>query len=454
MGEDVWSLVARQLYSPSTNTTTDQQQGAESKEGGRVEGNGPDGDAGNREVAAAAAGTTATAAAAASAFSSFALCVGMPGAGKSTLLNAYLNPNNDSVPKPTVALEYMFARRARAANMPKDVAHIWELGGGSHVSDLVRVPITPDRFHDALYVIVVDLSRPSSVIPHLLHWTDQIKACVKVCVRDMAKRDPSFADTLKKKTYAKLGRDHPDLRAVRPCPVPLVIVGNKYDMFKNNESVRKRTLSQALRFVAHINGASLLFCSAKDKKLKDVFRLALNTHLFRANSRKAIETNPEKPLSVPAGSDTLDAILKVTPPGTRREDFVSGNAVTDVAMDSWRRAVEDVFGPADLNDEPPVNHGGGNHEGEKKENDDDDNGNPFPEAAVDEHRAQRDEILRRYRKDAERKAKLAMKAVDAPHRAPPPSSKGVTTAAARSTRRQSRSSSSSGGTKASPSTRK
>lgn len=72
-------------------------------------------------------------------------------------------------------------------------------------------------------------------------------------------------------------------------------------------------------------------------------------HLFRANSRKAIETNPEKPLSVPAGSDTLDAILKVTPPGTRREDFVSGNAVTDVAMDSWRRAVEDVFGPADLN---------------------------------------------------------------------------------------------------------
>lgn len=55
------------------------------------------------------------------------------------------------------------------------MAHIWELGGGSHVSDLVRVPISPERFHSALYVIVVDLSKPSSVIPHLLHWTDQIK---------------------------------------------------------------------------------------------------------------------------------------------------------------------------------------------------------------------------------------------------------------------------------------
>lgn len=58
------------------------------------------------------------------------------------------------------------------------------------------------------------------------------QACVKVCVRDIAKRDPTFADELKKKTYAKLGRDHQDLRAVRPCPVPLVVVGNKYDIFK------------------------------------------------------------------------------------------------------------------------------------------------------------------------------------------------------------------------------
>lgn len=116
MGEDVWSLVARQLYSPNANTDTDQQQGGESK--GEGQGSSPGGDHGDKEAAAAAAGIT-TAGAAASAFSSFALCVGMPGAGKSTLLNAYLNPNNDSVPKPTVALEYMFARRARGANMPK-----------------------------------------------------------------------------------------------------------------------------------------------------------------------------------------------------------------------------------------------------------------------------------------------------------------------------------------------
>lgn len=55
---------------------------------------------------------------------------------------------------------------------------------------------------------------------------------MKACVRELSKRDPTFADMLKKKTFSKFGPDHPDLRAVKPCPVPLVIVGNKYDVFK------------------------------------------------------------------------------------------------------------------------------------------------------------------------------------------------------------------------------
>lgn len=69
------------------------------------------------------------------------------------------------------------------------------------------------------------------------------QACVKVCVRELGKRDPTFADALKRKTYAKLGRDHADLRAVRPCPVPLVVVGNKYDIFK----VRTATCGRSAR---------------------------------------------------------------------------------------------------------------------------------------------------------------------------------------------------------------
>lgn len=70
-------------------------------------------------------------------------------------------------------------------------------------------------------------------------------------------------------------------------------------------------------------------------------------HLFRASGRKPSETNPERPLVVPAGSDSLDAILKTTPPGTRREDFISGNSVAEGALNAWKRAVVGVFGAAD-----------------------------------------------------------------------------------------------------------
>lgn len=115
MGEDVWSLVSRQLN--SRNTDAGRKQKDETKEEVDGERKAP----GGEENPSNADGSEAAAAVSAEpcAFTSFALCVGMPGAGKSTLLNAYLNPSNDSIPKPTVALEYMFARRASAANMPK-----------------------------------------------------------------------------------------------------------------------------------------------------------------------------------------------------------------------------------------------------------------------------------------------------------------------------------------------
>ena len=59
--------------------------------------------------------------------------VGNRGAGKTTLVSRFLNPEKDDVPKPSVALEYTFGRRSGAHGDVKDVAHIWELGGGVQV---------------------------------------------------------------------------------------------------------------------------------------------------------------------------------------------------------------------------------------------------------------------------------------------------------------------------------
>lgn len=62
-------------------------------------------------------------------------------------------------------------------------------------------------------------------------------------------------------------------------------------VIQNYESVRRRTLTHALRFIAHMNGASLLFCSSKEKRLKDTLRQTLNTVRVKARSEDARSEN-------------------------------------------------------------------------------------------------------------------------------------------------------------------
>lgn len=105
--EDIWSLLTQQMYPPGgTSSSSRKEENGEGKASGGEDTN---------EVVGEKEGAPT----AAFALTSFALCVGMPGAGKTSLLTAYLNPNNDNIPKPTVALEYMFARRANMPNAPK-----------------------------------------------------------------------------------------------------------------------------------------------------------------------------------------------------------------------------------------------------------------------------------------------------------------------------------------------
>lgn len=89
----------------------------------------------------------------------FSLFVGQKQAGKTSLVTAFHNPSKDDVPKPTVGLEYLFARRNAGTNQPKDIANIWELGGGARLSSLVSVPITPQTIANAVIIIVIDLSQ-------------------------------------------------------------------------------------------------------------------------------------------------------------------------------------------------------------------------------------------------------------------------------------------------------
>lgn len=60
--------------------------------------------------------------------------------------------------------------------------------------------------------------------------------------------------------------EHEDRTKVQLSLVPIVIMGTKFDVFANKyESAKKKPICQALRYLAHINGADLVFASIREK---------------------------------------------------------------------------------------------------------------------------------------------------------------------------------------------
>eukprot|EP00638_Chattonella_subsalsa_P003693 CAMPEP_0117746320 /NCGR_PEP_ID=MMETSP0947-20121206/7877_1 /TAXON_ID=44440 /ORGANISM="Chattonella subsalsa, Strain CCMP2191" /LENGTH=464 /DNA_ID=CAMNT_0005563623 /DNA_START=64 /DNA_END=1458 /DNA_ORIENTATION=- len=333
---------------------------------------------------------------------SYGLLLGERGVGKSSLVQSFLNPNKvDDKPKPTVALEYQFARRSGGGSA-KDIAHLWELGGGmKSTTELIRVAISPKQFQFSTVFVVIDLSQPENAFGSLLHWMNVARRHMGDCMKLIAKKKPPLAEAIRKKMVQRLAMadDNPDKRLIDPAPIPLVVVGNKYDLFKDHESVKRKALFQALRFVAHLNGATFLTCSTKEKNLRDVFRIYANSYLFRVSPKKIVEANGEKAVIMPAGQDSMSAILRNLPNRLNEGDFVSTAGVSSDATAKWKQVLQGMFGPP-----TDADMGRDDDDGEEEEKGNEPNSHPEP--LVDEMRAQRDQALKQYRKEVERRIKM------------------------------------------------
>lgn len=97
------------------------------------------------------------------------LVVGAKDSGKTTQIQAFLNPaGKDGKHKSTTALEYTYGRKSNG-NI-KDVAHIWELGGGLRLRSMLPVVIKPANIDRLTVVIVIDLSQTGDAVPLLEKW--------------------------------------------------------------------------------------------------------------------------------------------------------------------------------------------------------------------------------------------------------------------------------------------
>jgi len=299
--------------------------------------------------------------------------------GKSTLIQKFVKREDTSTPKPTTALEYTHGKREER-NQVK-MAHFWELGGGQQLASLLDVLITPENIHTVLLVVTVDLTEGRGVWNSLQYWMQRLKKRVGDCFVKMKQRGSSTPQKMLARMQKRFGEKHPDLEGTKVTiiGVPIIIVGTKYDIFRDDEPEFAKIMAKTLRFWAHSYAAALCYVSTKDEKDMTKYRQLLNHLIFAVPFTGAVETEYSKPLLVLPGKDSFKDI---GPPAQcqRPTGFVtSGNE----EFDKWKAAFETVF--------PPVK------DKDKKEETYDITNPEYAEPSVDAMRQVKDDELEQYR---------------------------------------------------------
>uniref|UniRef100_A0A673JIJ7 Cytoplasmic dynein 2 light intermediate chain 1 n=1 Tax=Sinocyclocheilus rhinocerous TaxID=307959 RepID=A0A673JIJ7_9TELE len=288
--------------------------------------------------------------------------MGSKAGGKTTILLRFLD--RDETAKPTLALEYTFGRRARGHNTPKDIAHLWELGGGISLSDLVQIPMTADNVSSLSVVLVLDLSKPNVLWETMERLLDSARSQVeKVCASHQKTGESRSG---KQRVPRVLHKDYPDRELISPFPVPLLIVGSKIHLIL------------------------LSFTSSKSEATMSKSRSFVNQLAFGTERPKSISTDPSKPLTIPAGFDSLS---QIGPPVTSDVDI--GTLHAKNPLDLWKKVFERVFPPENIK--------------ERKELKDPAKDPQYSEPLIDSIRAQKDQELEQYkRKQAKSWKSLAL----------------------------------------------
>ncbi|KAM9726561.1 cytoplasmic dynein 2 light intermediate chain 1 [Menidia menidia] len=315
--------------------------------------------------------------------------MGSKAGGKTSILLRCLD--RDEPPKPTLALEYTFGRRARGHNTPKDIAHLWELGGGTSLSDLIQIPITPVSIRSLSVILILDLSKPNTLwgtTEKLLQSAHaQLEKVSSQTHQAEKSRHRSKQQTSVHSAARDLPKDYPDRELISPFPVPLLIIGSKYDLFQELDSDKKKMVNKTLRFIAHYYAASLIFTSIKSESLMSKTKNLFSHLAFGLDRGKAVSCDPNKPLIIPAGSDSFSQIGS---PPTVDVDITSLHAKNP--MDLWKKVYERVFPTEGISSLQSTSK-----ESELKDPAKDPQ---YSEPQIDAMRAQKDQELEQYKRNA------------------------------------------------------
>jgi dynein light intermediate chain 2 len=220
--------------------------------------------------------------------------------------------------------------------------------------------------------------QPHEILDTLTHFLSTLRTRIEALFKSLESRGSKRPAAFRAQSWAKYGDIHPDKANLTPFLVPIVIIGSKYDLFRALEPEKQKLACKTLRYLAHINGASLLFVSSTESTSCSRYRQLISHLTFKSPCPKIYTVDYQKPIFVVAGQDTLAGIGN--PPSVGSVTAVGKSVFTGDEV--WRRDYAKYFVGEKKGGETAVFDVG-----------------KYPCAPIDNIRAQKDEELEKLRRN-------------------------------------------------------
>ncbi|KRX04075.1 P-loop containing nucleoside triphosphate hydrolase [Pseudocohnilembus persalinus] len=227
--------------------------------------------------------------------------IGDSGVGKSQFL-AILKESNQEI-QPTSGIEYTFVKRAYST---QQILNFYEIAGGRVLSNMITAFMNDQKLQNSSAIIVVDLSKPVKIIESLQFWFDEIRKNVN---QYLEKMDDQQKVSDYKYSLIQQFQEHSDRTRIDPLPLQTIVVGQKWDVFEKFDAEKRKWVTRLLRYMCHLNGASLVFSSYNQNAAAQV-RGAVNGLFFEDKQFFREDHLKQVQISFP-----LDQVTKIGLPG-------------------------------------------------------------------------------------------------------------------------------------------
>ncbi|VDO78595.1 unnamed protein product [Heligmosomoides polygyrus] len=203
------------------------------------------------------------------------------------MVSKFLDKNE--VPKETIALEYIYARRTRG-NVS---AFVFEQRHQARSVERCSGNLNQSRFlcRSASVVLTLDLTRPNEMWVAMESLLENASRCTDVAIKAL---DQKSQAAIKSRMAARCSEYKVDPHSIM------------FVLFQNFDSEQRRRICTTLRFLAHYYGAHLMFYSCYNEQLVRVGRSMFSHLAFGTSAPKAKVDDHNKPLYVVCGMDTFE----------------------------------------------------------------------------------------------------------------------------------------------------